>query len=224
MRSSPCQDNGCSSVCFAVAASNEKEQLETNMEPGIRRPRLASPPDTGAAAENPFPLSIVGLSADPLLHGLALSVLSGIARNCEAVCQFQSDWWTFEHLTMPAERELASKAVADADMIWCAAYADRPLPEAVTALVERCLPRSPEGECALVALLSCPPGYVVEQSPSWNSLRRLARQAGSEFFTQCFTQDGSLAADASQFADPSSVWLPPENDPVRGQIRWGINE
>lgn len=198
--------------------------MDTDMEPGIQRLRLASPPGAGAAAENPFPLNIVGLYADPLLRGLALGVLRGIARNCEQVCQFQSEWWTFDNLAMPAERDLVSKAVADADMIWCAAYADRPLPEAVAAFVERWLARSPESECALVVLLNCPSGYIIEQSPSCTLLRRLARKAGSGFFSRCFTHDGSLAAAASPFAVHSTPWLPPEDDPVRGQVRWGINE
>lgn len=196
--------------------------IRTGEEPGTELPQPPVFLDT--PAESCPPLKLVGLHADLPLRTLAMGVLRGIARNCEAVCQFQSEWWTFDDLTMPGERDLASKAVADADMIWCAAHADQPLPEAVTAFLERCLAPSPEGECALVALLSYPSGCVIGQSPSWTSLRRLARKAGSEFFTQCFTQDGSLAADASQFAAPSSVWLPPESDPVRGQIRWGINE
>lgn len=198
--------------------------METDMEPGIQRLRLATPPDAGAAAENPFPLNIVGLYADPLLHGLALSVLSGVARNCEAVCKLQSQWWGVDALRTPSEREAASRAATEADMIWWAIHADQELPEPAAVWADWLVAHQSKTEGALVALLSCPRDYVIRRSPSWHYLHQLARTAGMEFFFERFVQDQALLAKVPLPALQTNVWLPAEGDTGRGQTHWGINE
>ena len=198
--------------------------METDMEPGIQRLHLATPPDAEAAAENPSSLNIVGLYADPLLQTVALSVLRRVARTCEAVCKVQSQWWRLDALSLPSERETASKAAAEADMIWWAIHADQELPEAAVLWADWSVAHQSKTECALVVLLSCPPAYVIHRSPSWFHLRQLAHTAGVEFFFERFERDQALLAEVPLYASPISVWLPAESDPGRGQIHWGINE
>lgn len=171
------------------------------------------------------PLKIVGLYADLPSHILAMGALRDIAGNCSAVCKLHSDWWSFEMLDTTNEREMAAFAAADADMIWCAANACEALPESVRTWTDSWSACRNESEGALVALLRCPAGYILERSPSWMALSRLARTAGLELFTQRFDCDCAVSVAARPQLFLKNDWLPPESRPDRSQVRWyGINE
>ncbi len=177
-----------------------------------------------ASPESDSPLKIVGVYADQQLHALAMSVLHSTARHCSAVCKLHSDWWSFDMLEAASEREAAADAAAHADMIWCAANACEVLPASVTTWAERWSARRDETDGAVVALLRCPAGYTVEQSPPRVCLCRFAQAAGLEFFTQRFDCDcGRLARTPSPFALLNG-WFPLPSEPERGHSHWGINE
>jgi hypothetical protein len=179
-----------------------------------------------AAPERDSPLKIVGVYADQSSHTLAMSVLRNTARHCSAVCKLHSDWWSFDMLEAASEREAASNAAAHADMIWCATNACEVLPPSVTVWAERWSARRDETDGALVALLRCPAGYAVEQSPPRVYLCHFAQAAGLEFFAQRFDCDCRASIGARLQATLGNEWYPypVESRPERGQIHWGINE
>ncbi len=180
--------------------------------------------DARAAPERDSPLKIVGVYADQLSHTLAMSVLRNTARHCSAVCKLHSDWWSFDMLETASEREAAAHAAAHADMIWCATNACEVLPASVTAWAEKWSARRDETDGALVALLRCPVGYAVEQSPPRVCLCRFAQAAGLEFFAQRFACDcDGPARTPSPFALLNG-WFPLPSEPERGYRHWGLNE
>ena len=181
---------------------------------------------TAVATPEP-PLKIAGLYADASSQTVAMGLLRDVAHNCSALCKLRSDWWSFDALQVTDEREAAARTAADADMIWCAANACESLPEAARLwanLWSECR-QCKAADCALVALLRCPAGYVVERSPSWMFLSRMAHTSGMELFVQrvdCDSHDS-----ASILAQPRlrNDWFPLENRRDRNQLRWyGINE
>lgn len=180
-----------------------------------------------ALAEQDPPLKIAGLYADARSQTVAMGLLHNIARNCSSLCKLRSDWWSFDALQVTNEREAAARTAADADMIWCAADACESLPEAAKLwanLWSECR-RCKATDCALVALLRCPAGYIVERSPSWTFLSRMARGAGMDLFVQ--PVDCDCHASASVLSQPRlhNNWFSPESRPERNQVRWyGINE
>jgi hypothetical protein len=179
------------------------------------------------AAHDP-PLKIAGLYADLPSQAMAMGMLRDVARNCSAVCKLHSDWWSFDVLQAAHEREAAARVAADADMIWCAANACESLPESARMWANSWSAGRTcrnESECALVALLRCPAEYVMERSPSWTFLSRLARSAGMELFVQ--RVDCDCHASVATRSQPllQNDWFPLENRPDRAQVRWyGINE
>lgn len=177
-----------------------------------------------AAPERDSPLKIVGVYADQPSHTLAMSVLRNTARHCSAVCKLHSDWWSFDMLEAASEREAAGCAAADADMIWCSTHACEGLPEAVQMWTDSWSAFHAESERALVALLRCPAGYVVEQSPSRAYLCRLARTAGLELFVQRFDCDCRASVETRSQPPLRHDWFPLPSAPERGHSHWGINE
>jgi hypothetical protein len=135
-----------------------------------------------------------------------------------------SDWLGFDMLEAATEREAAACAAADADMVWCAANAGEKLPRAVELWADLWSAHRSETECALVALLRCPAGYVIERSPARVYLVRLARAAGLELFVQRFDCDRRASVTAPSQPLIRNDSFPMESEPGRGQIHWGINE
>lgn len=177
-----------------------------------------------AAPERDSPLTIVGAYADQPSHTLAMEVLRNTARHCSSVCKLHSDWWSFDMLEAASEREAAARAAARADMIWCSTPAREALPEAVTTWTDSWLACRNESECALVALLRCPAGYVIEQSPSRTYLCRLARAASLELFVQRFDCDCRAPIEVPSQPPLRHDWFPLPSEPERGHSHWGINE
>jgi hypothetical protein len=200
--------------------SDEEQEMEATRHLRF----IASRFGARAAPEKDSPLKIVGLHADLPSHTLAMTVLRNVSRHSSGVCKLHSDWWSFDMLQAASEREAAARAAAEADMIWCAAPACEALPEAVTTWRDSWLACRNESECALVALLRCPAGYVIERSPSRAYLCRLARATGLELFVQRFECDCRASVEARSQPSMRSDWFPIESRPERGHIRWGINE
>ncbi len=199
--------------------------MRTDEEQIMEAPRfITSHFGARAAPEKDSPLKIVGVYADQPSHTLAMSVLRNTARHCSVVCKLHSDWWSFDMLQAASEREAAAHAAADADMIWCATNACKVLPASVRAWTDSWSARHGKADGALVALLRCPAGYAVEQSPPRVYLCRFAQAAGLEFFAQRFEWDcGRPAQTPSPFALLNG-WFPLPSDPERGHSHWGINE
>lgn len=199
--------------------------MQTDEEQMMETPRFVTEHfGAHAAPENDSPLKIVGVYADQPSHALAMGVLRNTARHCSGVCRFHSDWWSFDMLQAAVEREAAACAAAHADMIWCATNACEVLPASVTAWTDSWSTHRGESGCALVALLCCPAGYTVEQSPPRTFLCRLARAAGLEFFAQRFECDCHGPAQTPSPLVVVNDWFPVRTEPERGHIRWGINE
>ena len=183
---------------------------------------------TALTTQEDPPLKIAGLYADASSQTAAMGLLHDVARNCSALCKLRSDWWSFDALQAAQEREAAARVAADADMIWCAANACENLPECARMWANSwtaCRTCRKGSECALVALLRCPAGYIVERSPSWMFLSRMASAAGMELFVQRVDCDCHASASALSQLPLHNDWFPLESRPDRNQVRWyGINE
>ena len=185
--------------------------------------RLAVAPE-GDAGEDARPMKIVGLYSD-LPHGmLAMEVLRSIGHCFEGVCEFRAEWWQFDALAITTEREVLTKAASEADMLWWAVHTGQELPETVTRWSASWAASRPRTECALVALLSGVSACAIQKSPSWAYLRRLAQQAGMDFFAKRLERDLSRPDDAPMVSSAADAWLSAESYASRGQVRWGINE
>lgn len=184
-------------------------------------------PDFGTAliARSRPALKVVGVFADLPAHVLATSLLRNVTRNCSTVCKLDSAWWSFDMLTSASVRETATRAAADADMIWCSTYACEALPERVRVWVDAWTESRDKSDAALVALLRCPSNYKVEHSPARAYLSQAAEAAGIELFVQRFD-----CAYSASLNPPYSVRLQIRNQideyhPDWQQVRhWGINE
>jgi len=199
--------------------------MKTDDEQNMETPRFVlSHFGARAAPENDSPLKIVCLHADAPSHTLAMTVLRNVSRHCSAICKLHSDWWSFDMLQAAGEREAAARAAADADMIWCSTDACAGLPEAVRTWTGSWSACHAQSERALVALLRCPAGYVIERSPARAHLCRLARAAGLELFVQRFDSDCRDPLDVPAQPPLSPDWFPLPGEPEHGHSHWGINE
>lgn len=171
------------------------------------------------------PVRVVGVYDDMSAYIAASHQLRTIANRCEA-SRFDSVWWSFESLTEPEVREVATRAVADANMIWCAACMFRPLPEMVKAWMEEWSARTYKPDAAFIALLGCPPAGNVGQAPTRLCLCRAAQTAGMSFFEKRFHYVDTQLAEQR----PRAEFFPPLEKPGVFRERyypvdhWGINE
>lgn len=173
----------------------------------------------------PVPVRVVGVYDDESAYVAATHQLLLIASRCEA-CRFDTIWWSFNSLAELAVREAAMRAVADANMIWCASCRFRALPDTVKAWMEDWSERTHKPDAALVALLGCPLAGDVVQSPTRLCLYRAAQAAGMKFFEKHFHfVDARLAADYARAGICSPVeTLAGLRGPDFPQVHWGINE
>ena len=184
-------------------------------------PRLAVAADVQKSA----PLKVAGIYADLPAHALAMRVLGDVSRQCSAVCEINAVWWSFDTLKSADAHEAAARAASEADMIWCSTHACEALPHAVRAWLDESSEHRHESDAALVALLRCPHGYKIEQSPARIYLSKTAQAAGMELFVQRFD-----CACRGLLNPPPSVLLHirsliDEHHPDWHQLRhWGINE
>jgi hypothetical protein len=168
----------------------------------------------GAAACRP----ICRATCDPSRHQ---------PRVCCRACELTSAWWSFDVLASATARETAVCVGTDADMIWCAAHVCEALPEPVRECLDAWSSRRSQPDGAVVALLHCPPGYLLEQSPARTYLYRLARSAGMELFLHTFDCGCPSQRQARQVIAPTIA--PRAPDPgrwasVEAYRHWGINE
>jgi hypothetical protein len=156
---------------------------------------------------------------------MAMRVLRSVTRQCSPVCEINATWWSFDTLKSVDAHLTAAQAASEADMVWCSTHGCKPLPHAVRAWLDHSTRQKRESDAALVALLRCPPGYKIEQSPARSYLARTAQAAGLEFFVHrldCGCR-GLLKAPATVPVPFFSPTL--EDHPDWRQFRhWGINE
>lgn len=183
--------------------------------------------NTTATADNlreSSSLRIVGVYSDLLAHEMGRLVLSNIAQQCSPVCDIDSEWWSFDTLKSSLAHEIAARAARNADMIWCSTHACEALPHAVRAWLHNSVEQS-GSDSALVALLQCPSGYQIKESPALSYLCSTAETAGIEFFVRRF--DSGCRA----LLKPRSAESRPPSEPDFVVHRnwqqfwhWGINE
>lgn len=186
---------------------------------------IFSPERVDRDAAEPVPVRVVGVYGDESAYVAATHQLRTIAHRCEAG-RFDTVWWSFESLAEPEMRELATQAVTDANMIWCAACLFRPLPETVKAWMEDWSARTHKPDAAFIALLGCPLACDVDQAPTRLCFCRAAQAAGMEFFEKHFHYADRPFAERTPRAE---FFQPAENravirEPYYPADHWGINE
>jgi hypothetical protein len=171
-------------------------------------------------------LKIAGVYCDFSAYLAATRHLQSIADHCTLLCEFHSNWWSFETLRAACEREQADRAAAEADMIWCAACVCKPLPNPVKTWLKEWLARKHKAVAALVVLLRCPPRHDFERTPNRLCMWRDAQAAGVDFFAGRFNcacervaKEHSRAALRNGYEKSSTV-----SQPIRPVVDRGINE
>lgn len=178
-----------------------------------------------ASVQESAPLKVVGVYADLPGHILGLRVLRNVAEQCSPVCAIDAAWWSFDTLKLVDVHETAASAARNADMIWCSAHACEALPHAVQAFLDESAQNQHESAAALVALLRCPHGYIIEESPARIYLSKTAQAAGMELFVHAFDCGCNAAGSLESEAKRSPLDLDALHQMDSDQPRdWGIND
>lgn len=186
---------------------------------------IFSPESVDRDKAEAVPVRVVGIYDDVSAYIAATHQLQMIANRCEA-SRFDSVWWSFESLAEPAVREMATRAVADASLIWCAACMFRPLPETVKAWMEDWSERTHKPDAAFIALLGCPLAGDVGPAPTRLCLCQAAHAAGMSFFEKRFHYVDTQLAEKRRRAEffPSVEKPAVLREPHYPVNHWGINE
>lgn len=183
---------------------------------------LFTPTLAVASVQELAPLKVVGVYADLPAHVLGMRILRNVAGQCSPVCAINAAWWSFDTLKSADVHETAAR---DADMIWCSAHACEALPHAVRAFLDESAENQLESAAALVALLRCPHGYKIEESPARIYLSKTAQASGMELFVHAFdcgcNDVGSLEAAAKRPPFDLNALHQMDSDQPRN---WRIND
>ncbi len=152
------------------------------------------------------------------------------ARRLASEADFNVDLWKFDLLREPVLLQWATKAAADADIIFLSAHGYGELPHAVDLWLKRWLESRGGGPCALVVLLDQEAGDNAAATQALQGLHARALAGGVEIFLQAGgtlrTQQPSTLVDVQRDAKATAI-IPGEShrEFERHSYRdWGINE
>ena len=158
----------------------------------------------------------------------AMRMIGDVLRGSGAHTDFEPSLWKLDLLLVPKFRELAAREAAAADMVVISAHDRETLPVAVQTCVEAWPSRVPTHRGALVALIELTETQTEARPETALFLRKLAEQAGMDFFVQWFrpparTTELTVAQIAQRAGVVSSVLDEILHHPAPAP-RWGINE
>ena len=97
--------------------------------------------------------------------------------------------WSFSNLENQEHREKATAAAGEADLIVIASsHGSRPLPEAVESWLEKCRFERRNANAAVAALSGRAHLPDSADAPRRQTVQRLAKETGCEFFAPCVTE------------------------------------
>jgi hypothetical protein len=157
----------------------------------------------------------------------AKRVYDFLTQHLGADCEFSSQMWKFDVLSIPKLREIASKDALDADILMISSRGGKDLAGGAKAWIESWLEK---GTCA-IALVALFNSELHENQPIRAYLAEVARRGGLEFFAQPDHWPGNdrpMDDVATQWQEARNEELPllasyfaPQVEPA---AHWGLNE